>query len=169
MSHNESRLQMMCVEWFAISYPQYRKLLFHVKNEESGGRVAGAIHKAEGVVSGVADLMLGVPAEFYDRKFTGLAIEMKTETGRQSTEQKVWQKMYEASGGRYIVVRSLDEFTKAANSWLMHVDPTTRTMINDAYRAIEAERKRRDMERFTKITRCCRKKKSEIRGKETTG
>lgn len=37
------------------------------------------------------------------------AIEAKTPTGRQSEDQKRWQKMVERFGGAYAVVRSMDE------------------------------------------------------------
>ena len=39
-----------------------------------------------------------------------LAIEMKTDTGRQSPNQKEWQAVAERHGIRYEVVRSFDEF-----------------------------------------------------------
>ena len=38
-----------------------------------------------------------------------LEIEIKTGTGRQSEVQKNWQKMIEAMGGTYIVVRKLED------------------------------------------------------------
>lgn len=38
-----------------------------------------------------------------------LAIEVKTATGRQSPEQKSWQKMIEMYGGIYILARSIED------------------------------------------------------------
>ena len=58
------------------------------------------------MLAGVADLLLLIPAQGY----TMLAIEMKTDTGRQSPFQKDWQKEAERHGIRYEVVRSFDEF-----------------------------------------------------------
>lgn len=62
--------------------------------------------KAEGVVSGVSDLLLLVPS----RQYHGLCIEFKTDKGRQSEAQKEWQRAVELQGFCYRVVRSLDEF-----------------------------------------------------------
>ena len=38
-----------------------------------------------------------------------IAIELKTERGRQSAEQKAFQHRIEAAGGRYVLARTLDE------------------------------------------------------------
>lgn len=42
-----------------------------------------------------------------------VAVEVKTETGRQSEEQRVFQKLVEKLGGIYVVLRSVE----AANEW----------------------------------------------------
>ena len=65
-----------------------------------------AILKAEGMLAGVADLLLLLPAMGY----TMLAIEMKTDKGRQSPRQQAWQQEAERHGIRYALVRSFDEF-----------------------------------------------------------
>jgi hypothetical protein len=70
--------------------------------------------KAEGVTAGVADLLLLVPSQGYH----ALAIEMKTEKGRQSPDQKQWQKTVERQGYRYAVCRSLDDFMATVNAYL---------------------------------------------------
>jgi hypothetical protein len=64
--------------------------------------------KGMGVVAGVADMLYLSP--------TGLiALEFKTETGRQNVAQKIWQETIEAAGYKYYIVRSLNEFLKAIN------------------------------------------------------
>ena len=46
-------------------------------------------------------------------KFTDvLCIEAKSPTGKQSEEQKKWQKMAEAVGAKYLIARSLDDVIK---------------------------------------------------------
>lgn len=65
-----------------------------------------AIMKGEGVTAGVADLLLLVP----NGEYHGLAIEMKTDVGRQNDNQKKWQKKVESQGYKYIVCRSFDDF-----------------------------------------------------------
>ncbi len=93
MNHEESKLQQACVSWFRAQYPQYAMLLVHPINEGSGhtsiDRRRQGIHKAEGAVAGVPDLLLFMPVQIpveYDkqnnttlyRKYHGLGIEIKT-------------------------------------------------------------------------------------------
>ena len=109
MVYQESKIQQAAVKWFRYQYPKLRKLLFAVPNGGARDRVTGAILKAEGVVAGVADLLLLVPSGPYH----GLCIEMKTRTGRQSKSQKEWQQEVEAQGYRYVVCRSEIDFRNA--------------------------------------------------------
>jgi hypothetical protein len=44
-----------------------------------------------------------------------IALEFKTETGRQNVAQKIWQMQIESAGYKYFIVRSLDDFLKAIN------------------------------------------------------
>jgi hypothetical protein len=64
----------------------------------------GAIADAQGRSSGVADLTWICP----DNRT--MHIELKTEIGRQSKAQKQWQKMVEARGHTYYLIRSIEEF-----------------------------------------------------------
>lgn len=108
-SSPEGKIQAECFAWFWNTYPQYRKLLFHVPNENDradSNIIQGAIRKSLGVVSGVADLMLLVPSGRYH----GLCIEMKDEKGRQKPAQAEWQAIVEAQGYKYIICRSLEQF-----------------------------------------------------------
>lgn len=109
MRHVESNTQIAAVRWFRYQYPHLARLLFAVPNGGARDRVTGAIMKAEGVVAGVADLLLLVPRGGYH----GLCIEMKTRTGRQSESQKEWQQEVEAQGYRYVVCRSEIDFRNA--------------------------------------------------------
>jgi hypothetical protein len=76
--------------------------------------VTGAILKAEGVLAGVADLLLLVP----NTKYHGLCIEMKTAKGRQSTTQKQWERAVTMQGYKYIVCRSFTDFVRQINEYL---------------------------------------------------
>lgn len=113
-SHNdeEHRLQCDCVTWFRVQYPDL--VLFAPPN---GGRrdiVTGARLKAEGVVAGVADLILLEP----NANYHALCIEMKTAKGRQSDSQKAWQEAVTKHGYLYVVVRSFDDFRTLINNYL---------------------------------------------------
>jgi hypothetical protein len=52
---SELRLQQECYFWFHNNYPSLRDLFFKIKNE-GHNRIIGAIDKATGLVSGVADM-----------------------------------------------------------------------------------------------------------------
>lgn len=106
MRHNESEMQRACVRWFRYRYPQHASMLIGIPNGVATTERQGAILKAEGMLAGVADLLLLLPAMGY----TMLAIEMKTDKGRQSPRQQAWQQEAERHGIRYEVVRSFDEF-----------------------------------------------------------
>lgn len=113
----EGRIQSSCVAWFWNTYPQYRELYFCVPNEnarEDSNASTGAIRRSMGVVKGVSDTILFLPRGGYH----ALCIEMKTETGRQSDAQRLWQSKVEAQGFRYEVVRSLEEFKRLINEYL---------------------------------------------------
>lgn len=68
-------------------------------------------------VPGMADSM-GVVAVTITPEWIGrtvglaVAAEFKTDTGRQSDAQKLWQAAFEARGGVYRVVRSAEEMTQ---------------------------------------------------------
>ena len=121
MNHPETSLQCSCVAWFRLQYPEYSRLLFHVKNEEKGGRVSGAIYKGAGVVPGVPDLILSIPATSKDKTlhFNSLGIELKSGKNKQNENQKIFQRFFEASGSVYIVVRSLDDFIAVITTYMM--------------------------------------------------
>lgn len=114
---NEGKIQAECYAWFWNNYPQYRKLLFHIPNENDrsdSNIIQGAIRKSLGVVAGVSDLILLVPRGLYH----GLCIEMKDEKGTQKPAQKEWQTLVEAQGYKYCLCRSLAQFKNVISDYL---------------------------------------------------
>ncbi|MCM1029748.1 MAG: VRR-NUC domain-containing protein [Pseudoflavonifractor sp.] len=110
----EHRLQTDCVRWFGYAHPELRGLLVAVPNGGRRDSVTGARLKAEGVVAGVADLIL-----FAKRGGHGaLMLEMKTAKGRQSEAQKEWQGRVEGAGYRYEVVRDFERFATVIEEYL---------------------------------------------------
>lgn len=136
MNQEEHNIQCACVRWFNLQWPQYRGLLFAVPNGGARSKATAGKLKAEGVVAGVADLILLVPRNTNPQKtpygeicieidgqipeiwYHALCIEMKTEKGRQSPEQKEWQAKVEVQCYKYAVCRSLDEFMAVVNGYL---------------------------------------------------
>lgn len=122
MRQEEHRIQCAIVKWFYYAYPALRGgLLFAVPNGGHRNIQTARAMKAEGVFSGVADLLLLVPK----RDYHGLCVEVKTLVGRQSDNQKAWQKVVEAQGYCYTIVRSLDEFAELLR-WYLNEPPKAR-------------------------------------------
>lgn len=127
MRHAESELQQTCYGWFKLVYPQYKLNYLAIPNGGRRGKVEAAIMKGEGTVAGASDTVLFVPSKGYH----GLCIEFKRlivtfdKKGKehirktyQSQEQKEWQKAVEATGYKYVVVRSFDEFKDEIQEYL---------------------------------------------------
>lgn len=105
---DEHRLQCACVRLFRLQYPHLSLLLFAVPNGGARDAVTGARLKAEGVVAGVADLILLTPSA--DGSAHALCLELKTAKGRQSDSQRDFQAAATAAGNRYVIIRSLEDF-----------------------------------------------------------
>lgn len=113
----EHRIQCACVNWFRYQYPQLHYNLFAIPNGGRRDKVTGAKMKAEGVVAGVADLIL-----LKSNKAHGaLLIEMKTRKGKQADTQRQWQQAMEASGFKYVICRSLDDFIREIQDYLSNI------------------------------------------------
>lgn len=164
MNHEESNLQQQCVAWFRAQYPQYAMLLTHPINEGSGhtktDRRRQGIHKAEGAVAGVPDLLLFMPSRIsyldkdcveINRPYHGLGVEMKTAKGVLSRQQKEFQYMFMSAGYFCIVVRSLEDFIRIINEWIAGADADMRKNIAAAHVEIEEARKQREKEHFLKV------------------
>ena len=114
---NEGKIQADCFAWFWNTYPEYRKLLFHVPNENDrsdSNIIQGAIRKSLGVVAGVSDFVFLVARGRYH----GLCIEMKDEKGTQKPAQREWQILVEAQGYRYEICRDLAHFKNLLSEYL---------------------------------------------------
>lgn len=114
----EHRMQCACVRWFFLQYPALRGRLFAVPNGGRRNPVTAAKLKAEGVVAGVADLILLKS----NSKFGALLIEMKTSKGRQRDSQKQWQNTVCMDGEyKYVVCRSLEDFCHEVENYLTDI------------------------------------------------
>lgn len=118
-SHEEDRLQITCRVWFDLQHKDLSILLHHSPNEGLLVKRAsdGAKRKAMGVRAGFPDFIFLKSNRFYPY----LAIELKTQKGKQSEHQRAYQKAIEANGGKYIVVRSLEEFMSEINEYLKNI------------------------------------------------
>jgi hypothetical protein len=145
------------------NYPAYKRLMFHPKNEGTGNHEQGKRAKAEGVVAGVADLLLQVPSNYPNvvgpeksffqtfNHYIALAIEMKTKSGRQSDAQKEWQRFFEAAGGKYVIVRDYEEFKAVIKEYIRNVPPDIHRAVCITYSTILKEEYDREKKKIKKI------------------
>ncbi len=111
----EHRIQCSCVRWFYLQYPNLKYRLFAVPNGGRRDKVTASNLKDEGVLPGVADLILLKP----NSKYGALLIEMKTSKGRQSDSQKRWQyELCSMDEYKYVVCRSLNDFIREIKEYL---------------------------------------------------
>lgn len=100
----EDQLQSDCFQWHWNTYPHERGMLFHV-NQKARNKIEGNRMKAMGVVPGVSDLIYLRPLIIGP-----LYIEMKSENGTQSDEQKRFERIVTEFGYTYVICRSLEHF-----------------------------------------------------------
>ena len=105
----EHQTQRACVNWFRYIYDD--ALIFAVPNGGRRDKETGSRLKAEGVLAGVADIIILSSAGT-------VFVEMKTKSGTQAASQKDFQKRVEALGYHYYVCRSFDEFQQAVEKEL---------------------------------------------------
>ena len=129
-SHPESKLQIQCVTWFKYQYPHLAPLMFAVPNGGSRDKREAAIMKAEGITAGVSDLILNIRGGLH----TQLAVEMKDVKGRQSPEQKRYQRYAEAVGIKYIICRSFQDFKDEVTNYIETVCPLILQQMKNIHR-----------------------------------
>lgn len=144
----EHELQSRCIKWFRYQYPHLRRLLFAVPNGGSRPKSEAARMKAEGVVPGVADIILLIPNYYY----SSLNIEMKAESS-QREEQKLYELCCKAAGSHYIICRSLDEFKQAVTGYLDSVNINILTQLHTLYKSEQDAAVEKAREQFRKIVK----------------
>ena len=103
----ENKIQAEIYQWFNNNYclknndPQC--CIFAVPNGGTRNLKEAMTLKATGTLSGVSDLIVLLPNKI-------LFIEVKTDIGTQSKEQKNFQERVEKLGFEYHLVRSLEDF-----------------------------------------------------------
>lgn len=111
----EHDLQVSCVRWFRLEFPEYASLLMAIPNGGRRDYVAAAKLKAEGVVPGVPDLFLAVSSGGWH----GLWVEMKNgKAGEVSPAQKEMHERLRAQGYRVEVCRTFDAFVTILRDYL---------------------------------------------------
>lgn len=114
--NEEAQIQSEFFKQVRILFPKLpSKLLFAIPNGGSRNIIEARNMKYQGVVSGVADVILLIPKH----RYASLCIEFKTAKGKQSDEQIEFQRQVEACGSKYVVVRSVTQGIKIIKKYLV--------------------------------------------------
>jgi hypothetical protein len=107
----EDKLQINVVEFLRLVLDPKRYLVIAIRNEGKRSLAEGARARRMGLVPGMPDLQIIGPG--------GLvwSLELKTETGVISEEQKSIHAWCAANGVPYAVCRSLDDVRVALRTW----------------------------------------------------
>ena len=103
MRHLESKIQIEIVKYIRLLYP--KSLLFAVPNGGQRSIITASYLKREGVLAGVSDLIWINEGKTY-------FLEVKTDKGTQSVNQKEFQEKVEKQHLRYFILRSIKDFDK---------------------------------------------------------
>ena len=111
MSREEHQIQSAAVKRFKMKYPKFHMCLFAIPNGAvlSGGAKQWNYLAAEGALPGVSDLFLAVPASVY----SGLFLEVKTEKGSLTVNQRSFLKAVRDIGYDTKVCKGVDALDKA--------------------------------------------------------
>ena len=92
----------------------FNKVPLFFPNGGSRHKIEAANMKRQGVKRGVADVILQIPKKGY----ASLCLEFKTSTGKQSPDQKEYQRQVEMAGGKYVIVRSVEQAIRELQLYL---------------------------------------------------
>lgn len=110
--NEEYHIQVALVNWIKVNYPD---VLFTIAPNGMKLSIGSAVKlKRMGYSRGTPDLILLEPRSSHH----GLFIELKTETGRLSPEQKKWQEDLLARDYTAVVCRSFNEATTIIKGYL---------------------------------------------------
>jgi len=105
---SEAELQKACVRWFDDNIKISQAFLFSVPNGGSRHKLEAISLKKQGLRPGVSDLILLV-------QDNSIFLELKFKNGKQSEHQLFFEKVVNALGFNYYIIKSLDEFKAVVN------------------------------------------------------
>ena len=111
---SERQIQIQCVSWFRMRYPDASKVFFSVPNGGARNAWTAKNLKDEGALSGAPDLLLLIPRHGY----ASLCIEMKKAGGKWSDKQQAFCEAAKAFKNKYVVCYSFEEFKAVIEDYL---------------------------------------------------
>lgn len=115
MDQLEHREQSLLVAWFRKQYPQYYWYFWAIPNGGQRNFGAAMKFKAEGLLAGVSDLFLMIPAG----NKHGMFIEMKSKQGVLSDKQKIFIEKAKEMNYDAVVCYSFEEGQEAIKKYLL--------------------------------------------------
>jgi hypothetical protein len=82
----ESQICISLYQWFCLQYPRHEPRYLRLEVGGQRTKVSQSILKAEGNKSGVSDVLIALPKG----KYAGLWLEVKTEKGKMTNNQKIF-------------------------------------------------------------------------------
>lgn len=112
---SEHEIQVALFRWWNYwAPPSLRPLMFAIPNGGARNAVTGARLKAEGVKSGVPDILLARPVY----PFSGLWLELKREGGRVFQAQEEMIAALNMAGYLAVIVYGIDQARRTIESYL---------------------------------------------------
>ena len=112
MKTQESNLQIQCVKWFRLQYPNV--IIASIPNGGKRNAITASILKQEGVLAGMPDLIVCCAKNGY----SGLFVEMKFGKSKLSANQVEVIEKLKQEGYKVEVCYTFDEFVKVCNEYL---------------------------------------------------
>lgn len=112
---SERTHQVNLIKWFDLQHKEYAGRLFAVPNGGQRNIIVATRLKAEGLRSGVPDLMLPVACGGYH----GIFIEMKIEKGKLTESQSDWLGFLNAQNYYATACYGFDEARNVINTYLL--------------------------------------------------
>lgn len=112
MRELEHEQQKAFITWVRYAYPKL--MLFSIPNGGKRSKAVAGKMKAEGVISGIPDILVAKQSGGYPALF----IEMKSAKGRMSENQIEVKKQLEAEGYKVEVCYSFDEARQVLGDYL---------------------------------------------------
>jgi hypothetical protein len=109
-SSPEAALQRTVFEWLRLA-GKPGLIFFHCPNGMVSNPRSVARMKAEGLFNGVADICLVRPGG------AAAFLELKSQSGRQTPEQRAFEQLCKANGSPYAIARNINEAISTLAAW----------------------------------------------------
>lgn len=111
---SEHDIQVQLFKWLRVTHPKVEQVAYAVPNAGKRSVRAGMYYKAEGLKSGVPDICIPVSSQ----GFNGLYIELKTEKGKATDNQREWLEKLTAQGYMAVLCKGFEAARTTIDDYL---------------------------------------------------